>query len=136
MIEGEGIYIDLKAMRRVLKSEAQFLMEKSDRIAFCTPAIADCTEALVAFEMAYDFPLERSFYARKLKSLCIVLKHDVEDISELRLLKGKSDRTGRTADSINLEIARLMGSIDNGIGKYVKSVLKGKTSADLGGGSL
>lgn len=136
MIEGEGIYIDLKAMRRVLKYEAQFLMEKSDRIAFCTQAIAECTEALVAFEMAYDFPLERPFYARKLKSLCIVLKHDVEDISELRLLKGKSDRTGRTADSINLEIARLMGSIDNGIGKYVKSVLKGKTSADLGGGSL
>jgi len=136
MIEGESIYIDLKNMRRILRSEAQFLMEKSNRIAFCTPAIEVCTQAIVAFEMAYDFPPERLHYAKKLKTLCIILKHDIEDISELNLLVGKNVRTGRDADSVNLELARIMGSIDKGIGRYVNSVFKGKTSADLGGGSL
>ncbi len=127
MIEGEGIFVDLKNLRRVVK-KAQFLMEKADRIVYGTPLLEMITLALESFEMAYDFPDDRQHYARELKARCMVIRLDVEDIFEVNALKGKDAITGRSADSVKLEIAELTGRIDKGVCRYVNSVFKGKTT--------
>lgn len=127
MIESEGIYLDLKALRRLIKV-AQFQMEKSDRAVFAMPVMQACTEAITAFELAYDFAAERVYYAKKLRALCTVIKLDCEDMNELNVIKTNDERSGRTATSTKLEITRLVGSIDRGIGRYVMSSIKGKTA--------
>lgn len=125
MLEGEGIFVDLKNLKRVLK-RAQFMMEKADRIIYGTPALENCKKALIAFEMAYDFMDEREHYARELKARVTVLRLDVEDIFEENVLKGCDPKTNRTADSIKREMVELLGRIDEGISRYVGSIFKGK----------
>ena len=56
--EGEDIYIDLKKLRGLLK-RAQFLMDKADRIVYGTPTLENCTRAIEAFVLTYDFKEDR-----------------------------------------------------------------------------
>ena len=132
MIEATPIFLDLKALRRLVK-QAQFYADKGDRIAFITPLITICTEALQAYVIAYDFPEERPEHAKRLRALCTVISIDVDEIFELNILKGNSEANSRKVNGMKIEMVRLLGQIDKGVDKYVRSVLKGKTPGDSSG---
>lgn len=127
--EGEDIYIDLKKLRSLLK-RAQFLMDKADRIVYGTPTLENCTRAIEAFVLTYDFKEDRKHYARELHARVHTLCLDMDDIFEANVLKGTDEHTGLTAKALKTDLVITIGRIDKGVGRYTGSIFKGKTTVE------
>ena len=126
MIETEGIFVDMKKMLRMIR-RAYYLMDKMDRIVYCTPAQEACVKALQAFALAYDVPKLRYDSARILHGEVLSLKLVMDEILEMNVIRGRDEKTGMKADTMKVELVILLGRIDEGVSRYVASVYKGKS---------
>lgn len=83
-----SIYINLKKLRKLLY-QAQFLMNKADRVIYGTPLMQNCGDVLKYFLLAYTIESKREEYLEISMGFFYVLKTDLEFCNEENLIHFK-----------------------------------------------
>ncbi len=122
-----GIRVDAGNLLRLLL-RAEMMMTAVDRRRYCNRAIDACEDVIRDFQMAYDFQDERGYWLRKLWADMAVLMELCRTIAETNAIHipAKFDRL--SPDAMKLEIFRTLGSLDEGVSKWRKSIARNATA--------
>lgn len=128
-----SIYIGLKRLRRKLY-QAQFLMDKANRIIYGTPLMTQCGDALKYYILAFDTKAKKAEYMDECMARFAVLREDLDFVNEqdiIHYVKRKPKTSNPSPDEYvnaeKLELFEIVGRLDSDMCKYRASLIKGKT---------
>lgn len=116
-LEQSSIYINVLKLRKKLY-EAQFLMDKANRIIYGTPLLASCHDVLKNFILAFTVQGKRESYLEESLGNFAVLRVDLDFCIKKNIIHYN--------DKQRLEIIELVAQIDEDICKWEKSIARKK----------
>ena len=135
-LKESSIYVGLRRLRKVLY-EAQFLMNKSDRMIYGTPLIKEPGAAMRNYILAFTIKEEKLKYLDLAIGWYAVLRNDLDFCVEENLIHyakrkpkaGEMITPESYVSSKKVELFMIVAKIDSELLKYRASLAKGKTIA-------
>ena len=103
---------------------AEIMMNKVDRVRYCTRAINLVEDIIAEFSLAYDFEDDRLYHLKRLWSRVAVFLSVMRTIGERGAIRIQPKYETMTPDQMKLELLRAVSSLDEGVTKWKNSVMK------------
>lgn len=126
-----SIYISLKHLRKKLY-QAQFLMQKTDRVIYGTPLMEASGNTLKYFTLAFTVKEKRVEYLDEAMGYYAVLRNDLEFCVEENIIHYSKPKKAEGSEmtyvnSQKVELFKLIAKIDGDMCKWRACLAKGKT---------
>lgn len=105
---------------------AELMMNKVDRVRYCTRAICRVEDIIAEFSLAYDFEDDRLYHLKRLWGHVSVLLGIMRTIGERNAIRIQPKYETMTPDQMKLELLRSVSSLDEGVTKWKNSVMKSR----------
>ena len=103
---------------------AELMMNKVDRVRYCTRAINLVEDIIAEFSLAYDFEDDRLYHLKRLWGLVSVFLSLMRTIGEVNAIRIQPKYETMKPDQMKLELLRVVSSLDEGVTKWKSSVMK------------
>ena len=135
-LKESSIYVRLRRLRKLLY-QAQFLMNKADRIVYGTPLMQASAETMKNYVLAFTIKEEKLKYINRAIGWYAVLRTDLDFCVEENLIHyakrkpkpkvGEAMTAEDYVSSKKVELFEIVARIDDEMLKYRASLAKGKT---------
>lgn len=133
-LKESSIYVRLRRLRKLLY-QAQFLMNKADRIVYGTPLMQASAETMKNYVLAFTIKEEKLEYINRAIGWYSVLRTDLDFCVEENLIHyakrkpkvGEAMTAEDYVSSKKVELFEIVARIDDEMLKYRASLAKGKT---------
>ena len=105
---------------------AELMMNKVDRVRYCTRAICRVEDIIAEFSLAYDFEDDRLYHLKRLWGHVSVLLGIMRTVGERNAIRIQPKYETMTPDQMKLELLRSVSSLDEGVTKWKNSVMKSR----------
>ena len=105
---------------------AELMMNKVDRVRYCTMAICRVEDIIAEFSLASDFEDDRLYHLKRLWGHVSVLLGIMRTIGERNAIRIQPKYETMTPDQMKLELLRSVSSLDEGVTKWKNSVMKSR----------
>ena len=103
---------------------AELMMNKVDRVRYCTRAIGLVEDIIAEFSLAYEFEDDRLYHLKRLWGLVSVFLSLMRTVGERGAIRIQPKYETMTPDQMKLELLRAVASLDEGVTKWKNSIMK------------
>lgn len=124
-LDESSIYVSLKSLRSMLY-EAQYLMQKTDRVVYGTPLMHACADTIKWYVKAYTARSEKKVeYLAEAIGAFNILRIDLEFCVDHNMIHYKKKENDVNTQKV--ELFKIVARVDNELCKWEASLARGKT---------